>query len=390
MPVVDIVLVVLLVVATLVGIRRGLLASLGLFAGLAVGAVAAYWVMPIVNGWVPEAPWRGVAVIGTGIGLLILGSAIGSAIGRMLRRGVDRIKLRVPERILGGVVSLVAAALAVSFVGSALVSTGMPVVASALSSSTVLRTIDSTTPPPVRTALAELRGTVFGDGLPQLGALLEPGLVPTAPDIALDDPALTRAAQSVAKITGVAYACGISASGTGFVVAPDRVVTNAHVVAGVDQPVVELPGRPAREGRVVYFDPVDDLAVIAIDDLDGAALAVSPSLAVGAAAVVQGYPYGGPFTSGAAQVVSVGTAPVPDIYSDASAPREIYALAGTVRPGNSGGPLLTSAGEVAGVVFARSETDDQLGYAMTTAELLPVVAQVDALTEAVAPGACAA
>ena len=161
-------------------------------------------------------------------------------------------------------------------------------------------------------------------------------------------------------------------------------------MAGVDQPVVELPGRPARDGRVVYFDPIDDIAVIAVDGLDGVALAVSPVLGVGTAAVVQGYPYGGPFTSGAAQVVSVGSAPVPDIYDDASAAREIYALAGTVRPGNSGGPLLTTAGEVAGVVFARSENDDQLGYAMTTSELLPVIAQLDTLTAAVAPGACTA
>jgi S1-C subfamily serine protease len=264
----------------------------------------------------------------------------------------------------------------------------MPVLASALSSSWVLRTIDSTTPPPVRAALAELRGTVFGDGLPRLGELLQPALVPTAPTIALDDPALTQAAQSVAKVTGVAYACGISASGTGFAVSSDRVITNAHVVAGVDQPVVELPGQPARDGRVVYFDPVDDLAVIAVDDLGATALPVVPALDVGAAAVVQGYPYGGPFTSGAAQVVSVGSPPVPDIYEDASAAREIYALAGTVRPGNSGGPLLTVSGEVAGVVFARSETDDQVGYAMTTTELLPVLARLDALTDAVAPGAC--
>lgn len=390
MPVVDVVLIVLLVVAAVVGVRRGLLASLGLFAGLALGAIAAYWAMPLVNDLVPTVPWRAVAVIATGIGLLIVGAAVGGAVGRMLRRGVDKIKLRVPERILGGVVSFVAAALAVSFVGSAIISTGMPVLASALSSSTVIRTIDSTTPPPVRAALAELRGTVFGDGLPRLGQLLEPGLVPSAPTIALDDPALTEAAQSVAKVTGVAYACGISASGTGFAVSPDRIVTNAHVVAGVEQPVVELPGRPARDGRVVYFDPVDDLAVIAVDDLGAAALPVVPTLSVGSSAVVQGYPFGGPFTSGSAQVVSVGSAPVPDIYNDASALREVYAVAGVVRPGNSGGPLLTPRGEVAGVVFARSETDDQLGYVMTTAELSPVLGRLKSLDDAVAPGSCTA
>jgi S1-C subfamily serine protease len=390
MIVVDIALVLLLLAAAVAGLRRGLLASLGLFLGLLGGAIAAYWVMPVVNEALTASSWRSIAVVAAGLLLLVVGTVVGGAVGRMLRRGADRIKLRVPERILGGIVSVVAAALAVSFVGSALVSSGMPIVSPALSSSVVLRTIDSTTPPPVRAALAEVRGAVFGDGLPRLGELLQPVLVPEAPEIALDDPALTRAAQSVAKITGVAYACGISATGSGFVAAPDRVVTNAHVVAGVEQPVVELPGRPAREGRVVYFDPIDDLAVIAVDDLDGAALPIVPPLEVGAAAVVQGYPYGGPFTSGAAQVVSVGSASIPDIYDGPSAGREIYAIDGVVRPGNSGGPLLTPAGEVAGVVFARSETDDRIGYAMSTVELLPVLARADSLTDAVAASACTA
>ncbi|MFG6445244.1 MarP family serine protease [Microbacterium sp. P06] len=390
MIVVDVVLIVLLVASALVGFRRGLLASVGLFAGIALGAVAAYWVMPLVSSWIPEAIWRAPAVVGVGILLLFVGAAVGSGIGRAMRRGVDRIKLRVPERLLGGLVSFAAAALAVSFLGGALVSTGTPIISSALASSTVLRTIDGVTPPPVRATLAELRGSVFGDGLPTLGQLLEPAFVPTAPAVALDDPALTAAAQSVAKITGVAYACGITASGTGFAVAPDRVVTNAHVVAGVAQPVVELPGRPAREGRIVYFDPIDDLAVIAVDDLDAAPLTVVPTLAVGAAAVVQGYPHGGPFTSGTAQVVSVGSPNVPDIYDSSSAARDIYALAAVVRPGNSGGPLLTPSGEVAGVVFARSDSDDDVGYAMTPVELAPVIARLGELDSAVASGDCTA
>lgn len=386
--VVDIVLLVLLVLALVVGLQRGLMANLGLFVGIAVGAAAAYWVMPLVGEWIPLAEWRTAAVVGSGVVLLLLGALVGSAVGRALRRGVDRIRLRVPERILGGAVSVLAAALAMSFVAVPLASSGIPVISSAVASSSVLRTIDTVTPEPVRVALAEIRGSVFGDGLPTLGRILEPALTPTSPDVALDDPALTTAAQSVAKISGVAYACGITATGTGFAVASGRIVTNAHVVAGVDRPVVELPGRPATEGRIVYFDAIDDLAVIAVDDLAMDALAVVPTLEVGASAVVQGYPHGGPFTSGAAQVVSVGTVAVPDIYEATSNDREIYALSAVVRPGNSGGPLLTTAGEVAGVVFARSDTDDDLGYAMTTAELLPVIAQAEGLSDAVASGSC--
>lgn len=386
--VVDVILLVLLVVSVVIGVRRGLLASLGLFAGLAAGAVAAYWLMPLIGLWVPVAGWRTLAVAAAGIFLLLIGAALGSAVGRVLRRGADRIRLRVPERILGGVVSFVAAVLAISFVGGALASTGTPVVSSALASSTVLRTIESVTPPSVRTALAELRGSVFDEGLPTLGRLLEPVVEPTTPDVALDDPALARAAQSVAKITGTAYSCGITASGTGFAVAPDLVVTNAHVVAGVQQPVIELPGETARDGRVVYFDPVDDLAVIAADGLNAPPLEIAPTLAPGDAAVIQGYPHGGPFTSGPAQVLSVGAAAVPDISESSSALREIYALAAVVQPGNSGGPVLTTDGRVAGVVFARSDAGEDLGYAMTPAELQPVLDQLDTLGEAVPSGSC--
>jgi S1-C subfamily serine protease len=177
-------------------------------------------------------------------------------------------------------------------------------------------------------------------------------------------------------------------TGSGFVAADDLIVTNAHVVAGVDTPVVELPGRDAREGRVVYFDPIDDLAVIAVGGLGAAPLPVVPPVAAGAAVAVQGYPLGGPFTSGAAFVLSVGSAPVPDIYDQSSTPREIYALDADVRPGNSGGPLLTDAGEVAGVVFARGADDERRGYAMTTTELLPVLAGVSADAPAVQAGSC--
>lgn len=388
MPIIDIALIALLAIALIAGIARGFLATVGFFAGLAVGGIAAYWATPLVGQFVTTTPWRGAAILGTGVLLLVIGAAIGSAIGRAARRGVDRIKLRVPERLLGGAVSLAAAALALSFVAGALTSAGMPVVSAALASSTVVRTIDRFTPEPVRVALAEIRGTVLGDGIPRLGELIEIGEIPTAPEIALDDPALTQAAQSVARISGTAYACGVTASGTGFVAADDRVVTNAHVVAGVETPLVELPGREAREGRVVYFDPVDDLAVVAVDGLDATPLPIVPALGVGAAAVVQGYPYGGPFTSGSAQVLSVGTVPVPDIYGDQSTPRDIYALGGVVRPGNSGGPLLTPAGEVAGVVFARAENDENVGYAMTPLELDPVLAQVGSLTAPVASGNC--
>lgn len=387
MIVVDVLVVVILVAALLAGLQRGFFASIGTLVGLAAGAFAAYWLTPLVSAWVTSPTWRGPAVVATVIGLVAIGAAAGAAIGAALRSGADRLKLRVVERILGGLASLVAAALALAMVAPALAVAGIPVVSSAVASSTVLRGIDALTPDPVDAALAQLRGAVLDDGLPRLGELLGPGVDP-APPISLDDPELARAAASVARVSGTAYACGRGSTGSGFVIAPDRVVTNAHVVAGVDTPLIELPGVTAREGRIVYFDPIDDLAVIAVDDLGAAPLPFTSTLAAGTAAAIQGYPHGGPFSMVTAGVQSTGTATVPDIYGESWHPREIYSLESDVRPGNSGGPLLTGDGEVAGVVFARAEDDSAVGYAMTMAELTDVAAQAPSLSDAVSSGRC--
>ncbi|MFF2632352.1 MarP family serine protease [Microbacterium sp. NPDC058021] len=395
--IVDIVVVAVLLVALLLGLRSGLLAALGALIGLTLGALVAYWVVPMVlpvlGDVFPSPAWRGIAVV-IGSIVLVAGAAVaGSAVGAAGRRGVVRIRLGWLERLLGGALSVAVAGLAISLVAQTVVVAGIPHLSAAVASSRVVRAIDTLTPPPVDAALAQVRGAFLEEGLPSLGNLFGPGIVvdpgTPAPEVALDDPALNAAAQSVARISGVAYACGTSSTGSGFVAADDRIVTNAHVVAGVTEPVVELPGGTSRQGRIVYFDPVDDLAVIAVDDLGVAPLAVAAPLAIGEEAVVQGYPYGGPFTMTGARALSVGVVDVPDITDTASAPRDIYALAAAVRPGNSGGPLLNAAGDVAGVVFARAQSGEDLGYAMTPAEFAPVVTQAPALTAAVSSGTCA-
>jgi S1-C subfamily serine protease len=387
--VIDIVLVAILLVALVIGVQRGLLASLGVLIGVIIGGLAAFWLVPIVNDLWPWQNTRVIAVIALVLVLVIGGASAGGALGGALRRGVDRsAPLRVMDRVLGGAFAVLAGALSLSLVSASVTATGTPVISAALGSSQVISTIEALTPRPVSEALARVRSAVLDDGLPQLGVLLDLDVQPTAPPVALDDPELTEAAASVARVSGVAYACGTSATGTGFVIASDRVVTNAHVVAGVTAPIIELPGQPAREGRIVYFDPIDDLALIAVDGLGAPALPVVPPLAPGTAAVVQGYPWGGPFTMVNAEVISAGSVFVPDIYGDSSALRDIYALAAQVQPGNSGGPLLTAGGDVAGVVFARAETDADRGYAMTTTELEPVLAGAAGWTQAVSTGSC--
>lgn len=389
MSLLDLVLLLALFIALMAGLSRGLLATLGGLIGLVLGGAAVFWAVPAVNDLMPTTQWRGPVSIAVAVLLPLFGASLGAGLGRNLRQGVDRTSLRPLERLLGGVANVGVVALALSFVGHAVGATGVPGVAPAVSSSAVLRTIDELTPPAVGRPLAQARAFVLDDGLPRLNILMVPAQDAVVPVVDLDDPELEAAARSVARISGIAYACGTSSTGSGFVVAADRLVTNAHVVAGVDRPVVELPGGEVREGRVVYYDPTDDLAVIAVDDLAADPLPLGPTLSVGDSAVVQGYPYGGPFTSGSAGVIDVSTTMVPDSYGRGGADREVYSLAAVVRPGNSGGPLLTTDGEVAGVVFARAETSPDVGFAMTNAELRPVADQAAALTSPVSTGQCA-
>lgn len=389
MAFVDLVLLVILVVAAVAGLRRGLLATVGGLVGLGLGGAAAFVAVPVVNDALPTSEWRGPATLVLAVVLPLVGASLGAGVGHGMRRQLDRTPLRPLERLLGGVVHLLVVALVVSFVGTAVKATGAPGVVSAVSSSAVLRTIEDLTPTPVSRTLAQVRAAVLDDGLPRLDGLLLPRQAPVAPAVDLDDPALERSARSVARVWGTAYACGTGSTGSGFVVAPDRVVTNAHVVAGVERPLVELPGGAAQQGRVVYFDADADLAVVAVDGLGADPLTVAPSLATGDPAAVQGYPYGGPFTSASAEVLNVGTVRIPESGGIGGGEREIYALAAEVHPGNSGGPVLTTGGDVAGVVFARSDTEDDVAYAVTTTELMPVVAQAEELDAAVTPGSCA-
>ena len=285
-------------------------------------------------------------------------------IGRKIR-GAVRIKpLRAVDRLVGGAVNLVVSALVMSMLAFSISALGVPFVSQQLAESRVIRYIDGLTPVPVKATLAQLRSTVIGDGIPTLIEGLGQGQQVPVPNASTDTPALNRAAGSVLKIAGTAFQCGQNQTGTGFVGLPGRVVTNAHVVAGVSQPVVEVPDGGAMPGRVVYFDARRDLAVLAVDGLPSEPLAAESGPSHGSAAAFAGYPHGGPFKSKPATVQDIASVLVPDIYGENPAPEDIYRLAGDVQPGNSGGPLLTMDGQVAGVIFAKATSDAEMGFAI--------------------------
>jgi S1-C subfamily serine protease len=180
------------------------------------------------------------------------------------------------------------------------------------------------------------------------------------------DPDVTRAGASVLKVRGT-NACGRGIEGSGFVFAEDRLMTNAHVVAGVDDPQVII-GDDDVDARVVFYDSDLDIAVL---EFDSGSVPVLPFTGQDEEAqpkdpvAILGYPQDGPFDIESGRIRSVQSLRSPDIYGDGAVIRDVYSLRGLVRPGNSGGPIVDSAGRVVGVVFAASVTDDETGYALT-------------------------
>jgi S1-C subfamily serine protease len=166
-------------------------------------------------------------------------------------------------------------------------------------------------------------------------------------------------------------------------------MTNAHVVAGVAQPTVRATGGDVLDARVVAYDPLRDLAGLFVPGLDAPALRFDPTAQRGDAAVVAGFPRGGPYRLDAARVREQISARGPDIYGRAQVTRQVLSLFTTIQPGNSGGPLLSSDGRVYGVIFAKSVDDPQTGYALTVAEAQRVANPAATATTGVSTGDCA-
>ena len=404
MSVVDGLVLLVLGVSLLVGLGTGLVAGLGSLLGLGAGAVASVWLVPLAAAPLAGSPWRAPVLVAMTIALLAVGTALGTGLASRVGRGVEHHPLRLVDRLLGGALNLVVAALVVSLVGTSLATAGVPRLSPAVASSEVLRRIEELTPDPVSRSLAAIETMVRDDALPAVGGMLwdeerAPMITvestPAPPD--LQEPEVQRATDSVARINASSYRCAIGAVGSGFVVAEDRIMTNAHVVAGSDGIVVELPGRPAADASVVHFDPAMDIAVLdvagdAAGEGGAAVLRIGPDLTAGDGAVIAGYPRGGPMTTVPAGVMGVGSVlfPQPGQEDPRTAPRrEAYRLAAEVQPGNSGGPVFAEDGSVAGMIFARDDSEAGIAWAVTSDEVSAALATVPADAHPVDTGECA-
>ena len=390
----DIALALILVAYGISGYRNGLVASVFSLLGFFAGAVIAIWALPVMladlDAVANDSRLRVLVLI---VGVVVIGwvgQVLGSLLGAQVRRRMGQPGVRQVDSVLGAAVVVVAASLIIWFLGGSLRTAGNPSVARSISESRVLRAVNSVVPEDAGQIFAGFRGFLSSQGFPQVfGDLVPEPITPVeAPDPRIGDSGvITRAASSVVKVTTASESCGRGQEGTGWVLSPNRIVTNAHVVAGADR--LQVTSREQTvAGRVVLFDPDRDLAVISTEGLDAPALELGSDLPRGAAAAVPGFPLDGPYTVVAARVRQVLDARGRDIYGGDPVVREIYSLYTRVQPGNSGGPLLDANGRVAGVIFAKSLDDDNTGYALTLDEAMPVLDAALQADRAVGTGAC--
>ncbi len=368
----DIVLLALVVASAVSGYRQGFVVGVLSFVGLVGGGALGATIAPAL---VRHFAGNTEAVAGVIVVFAIAsaGMAVATTIGGAIRRRLHWRPAQIVDHA-GGVVSSVVAVLLVAwFIGSSLAQSPFPQVVREVNGSRVLTDVDAKVPVQVQDFFADFRKVVVSRGFPQVfGALGAERIIPVAaPDPgSVTTPAVGDAAASIVKIVGDAASCSRQIEGSGFVYAPDRVMTNAHVVAGVAHPRVTVGGAgSAHTATVVLYDPKTDIAILMVPGLNAPVLHFGAPAVAGADAVVAGFPENGKYTLSPARVRGIENAEGPDIYQDAQVTREIYAVRAQVQPGNSGGPLLDTSGHVDGVVFAKAVDDNSTGYALTAKQV---------------------
>lgn len=374
MTIVDWVLIGALLVFAVAGWFRGFVAGLLSFVGFLGGGLAAAFILPGLIDRFVETEWLKVAAVAGGVLIVaLIGQFAASILGQRLRDRITWRPVRLVDNIAGAALNVFAFAAVVWIIASALAYLPVSLVSEQVTQSRVLVALDSVVPPQARNAFTSLRTLVGQTDVPRVFS----GLAQiTGPDVDSPDPAsvtaaVDRARESIVEVSGDTPECSSAVTGTGFVIRPGLVITNAHVVAGVDEPVVRvrLGDRPLR-ASVVHFDPQVDIALLSVPQLEARALDLSQAPAAsGQAAAVAGFPDSGPYRVEPARIRTTVRAVGDDIYGQSGVEREVYAFRGVVLPGNSGGPLLDEDGRVLGMVFGAADEADDTGYALTATEL---------------------
>ncbi|MEU0674517.1 MarP family serine protease [Streptomyces sp. NPDC006172] len=398
MNVLDILLLIAAVWFAVVGYRQGFVVGILSVIGFLGGGLVAVYLLPVIWDALTENSEVSTAAAVVAVIVVIVCASVGQAVtthlGSKLRRYITWSPARALDATGGALVNVVAMLLVAWLIGSALAGTTLPTLGKEVRSSTVLQGVSEALPDQADTWFADFSSVLAQNGFPQV---FSPFANEPITDVRPPDPALagsavaTRAQRSIVKVMGTAESCGKVLEGTGFVFGERRVMTNAHVVGGVDEPTVQIGGVGRKyDAKIVLYDWKRDIAVLDVPDLDAPVLNFAgEDAATGDGAIVAGFPENGAYDVRAARVRGRITPTGPDIYHRGTVRREVYSLYATVRQGNSGGPLLTPEGEVYGVVFAKSLDDADTGYALTADEIQQDIARGRTASQEVDSDNCA-
>ncbi|MER5178898.1 MarP family serine protease [Streptomyces sp. NPDC002896] len=378
MNVLDILLLVAAVWFAIVGYRQGFVVGILSVIGFLGGGLVAVYLLPVLWDKVTDGAQVTTTAAVVAVVVVIVCASVGQAftthLGNKLRRYITWSPARALDATGGALVNVVAMLLVAWLIGSALAGTTLPTLGKEVRNSKVLQGVSQALPEQANTWFADFSSALAQNGFPQVFSPFsnEPITEVQAPDPALaNSPVATRAQRSIVKVVGTAESCGKVLEGTGFVFSDRRVMTNAHVVGGVDEPTVQIGGKgKLYDATVVLYDWQRDIAVLDVPNLNAPALKFASTDATsGSSAIVAGFPENGSYDVRPARVRARIPANGPDIYHRGTVSRDVYSLYATVRQGNSGGPLLTPDGKVYGVVFAKSLDDPDTGYALTADEV---------------------
>ena len=394
----DVVLVALLGLYAWSGWRQGFVSAVLGLVGLVGGAFLALRFVPALledHLGVPRSTPMGVlALLGAVFAAAAVGQTLFLVLARRVRESVSAPGARAVDSALGLVAVLTASVLVVWVVAGAVRVGGPPGARELVAHSAVVTAVDEIVPPSAGRVVDEVTQALDRGGFPKVfeGLGPEPITPVQAPDPNLArDPRIAAALGSVVHVRAESRDCGQAQVGSGWVVSPRHVVTNAHVVAGAQGVVVSVRGTGReRVARVVAYDPERDVAVLDVPGLPAPALPQGDALSTGDAAVLAGFPGDAGLWVGPARVRGTLTASGQDVYGTSSVVRQIYSLRAQVRRGASGGPVLDPRGRVVGMVFATSLDDPDTGYALTLREIAPVLRSAQGASTAVATGACSA
>jgi S1-C subfamily serine protease len=345
------------------GYQQGLIVGVLSLGGFAIGAFLGSRLGPSLlpegshSPYAPATALAGALLIGGIVAVSLEGIAL-TVRRRLLGPGGRRRGLAVAESS-GGALLLVALALGLAwlFGAVALNAPGAKSLRTAVQRSAILKALNDAFPPSssLINALHRIDPRVAVQG---------PSPDVAAPDSKIaQDPDVQTAGNSVVRVLGTA--CGLGVEGSGWIAGPDLVVTNAHVVAGESDTTVTPSGSSASlDATPVHYDPSNDLSLLRVNGLGGSPLTFAPEVRSGTPGAVLGYPENGPFTITPARVGATGPVITQDSYGRGPITRELTALRGEVRSGNSGGPIVDGAGKVMGTVFAATTQGKPGGYAV--------------------------